>query len=226
MNTDQYFNFKMNKEDLAELERVQKEMNKQQKASVQKSSSRYDYLDALSNVKKETTDSVLIEISTQCLKLKVLRKHLEDIEKEESELKKEELELSRRIIPELLQKNGIDSIRLISGEVVEIREDLSVTIPKEDYLKRKQAFQYIESLEGGKDIIKEKLTIDDYTDEIKSILQSKNVAFSENKDIHYQTLKSFFKDMLGMKKNTPAKIEFSNVPDCLIVYRYKETKFK
>lgn len=170
--------------------------------------------------------SSLKDLEVYITRLKDVRAKIENTELLLKDLKKEERNLSEVIIPDFLMQNGISSLQMESGELVEIKETLSVSIPKEDVSKRLAAFKYISSIPGGDAIIHREITIEDATANMKQTLDNAGIQYNEEKNIHPMTLKSFFMGALGLKKNTPALIELDSVDPSLNLFIYKQTNIK
>ena len=168
------------------------------------------------------------EISKLSEKIKLLnqvRKEIEDKEYELKKLKDIEKGISGEDIPQFLSKFGIDSIKLDNGAQVTIEEKINVSLPKKDVIKRNNLMKWI-SENGGAGIIKDTLTMFDPENSIIEKVKELGVSFERKKDIHASTLKAFFKEILGLKKNTIQKVEISEIPKEANLYIYKETKIK
>jgi hypothetical protein len=180
----------------------------------------------MDEIKPESSKATLTELSTYCKELRDTKAKLETALAEADTLKKKADKLSKEIIPDFMSALGFSSIKLETGETVEVIEDIAVSLPKEDLYKRLEALRYISSLNGGASIIKDEVVISEASQGVKDWLKTIECSFVENRTIHPATLKAFIKGLLGLKKNTPATIELASIPKDLNVYIYKETKIK
>lgn len=171
------------------------------------------------------TNNNLSELSGKIKRLLKLRENIKEMEEKLKQVKKEENQLSGEEIPAYLAQFGIDSIKLDNGKSVTIREDLKCSLPKTDYVKRKNYLNWLRE-NGGSDIIKEELTINSPNAKIIEHLRKENITFLQSENIHPSTLKAFFRDILGITKNSVAKMEKSELPDYINLYIHRETKIK
>lgn len=104
--------------------------------------------------------------------------------------------LSMEEIPMLLRKNGLSRIRLADGKEVTIKEDVSVTITNEQGF-----FQFLTN-RGEEDIVK--LHFDfarmepDRMEQLFDFLHEKEYEYDSKKDVHAQTRKKYFRELLGV----------------------------
>ena len=161
----------------------------------------------------------------KCRLLKEKRKEINQAEMHLSELKKQEETLSREEIPDLLLQTGLTEIKLESGERVEIKEKIACSLPKKDTGKRKIVLNFIIE-QGGEHIIKRKLSVEEPEEFIITFLQEKRIPYSDIKDIHASTLKAWFSEKLGIKKNSLQELELQDIPKEANVFVYKETNIK
>lgn len=185
---------------------------------------------------EHTNDATIKELSSYVVLLEEKRAKIAELEEEISKIKKEENDLSENTIPNFLLLNGLSSLKMADGKEITVEEDLRISLPKEDFSKRSEALKFIESVPGGNNIIKNEIIVDfpkektenDIAREnaLKDYLKTQHVDFEEKKDIHAQTLKSFFKELIGLKKNVPAKMELEAIPEVIRPYIFKKTKIK
>ena len=145
------------------------------------------------------SDKTLSDISDCVMELEKINAEIEKLEMELSEYKKRQMDLARNSIPEKMLQAGMDSFTLTNGKKIEIIEGLSVSLPKEDIVKRNQALDFIRD-QGGEGIIKNELIIEGKEAELKDqkqILKLNNISFEEKIDVHPSTLKSFCKEYSG-----------------------------
>ena len=173
--------------------------------------------------KDEDIDS-LEELAVLVEKLVAKRKNIEFLEEQLTVAKKFERLLSQEEIPSLLLKNNLTSITLESGEQITIIENLRVSLPKNS-LNRSVVLKWLIE-NGGENMIKKELVIDEPEEHIKQYLKKCGVPFIASQDIHAQTLKAFFKSKLGIAKGSLQEIEISDVPKEANLFVFKETKIK
>lgn len=175
------------------------------------------------NGKEEEKDLKIL--AKLCDNLKKGRKTIAYLEDQLRVAKEFEKKLSQEEIPNLLLSKGISSLSLDDGLTVSINESIKVSLPKKDLIKRANILKWIIE-NGGANIIKRELTIEEPSIQTISILKKNAVLFEDKKNIHASTLKAWFKSKLGMSKNSLQEIEIGDVPKEANLFLYKETKIK
>ena len=94
-----------------------------------------DTKDMLDNI--EVTD-----IAQQCVKLKEKEDEIAELEDKLKAKKAEADDISSRVIPELLQEQGLQEIKLADGSKVSVKKEFRATLPKDD-LRRESAYQWL-----------------------------------------------------------------------------------
>ena len=140
-------------------------------------------------------------------------------------LKKEEAKRSQEDIPNFLTQFGIDELKLENGYKVTIKQDIACSLPKTDFAKRQKVLSFI-SNNGGGGMIKDTLTVVDPTQAVINSLNELGVLSEHKKDIHAASLKAFIRELLGLKKNTRAKMTVVDLPTELNPYVYSQTIIK
>ena len=148
-----------------------------------------------------------------------------ELEEQLKGLKNDERKMSREDIPSYLIQFGINKLSLADGSSVEIKEDLSLSLPKTNPVKRSEAIQFLIQ-QGGGSLIKDNLVLEDPSILIMDQLDKEGTAYKRTQDVNTASLKAFFRGMLGLKKNTIAEITIEDVPKALNLYVYRETKIK
>lgn len=169
--------------------------------------------------------STIRELGDKCKILIESRKDIERAKFELSKLEEKERTLSREEIPNLLLQTGLTEIKLESGEKVMIQEKLACSLPKRDLEKRNNVLKFIIE-NGGGHIIKRNLIIEDPEQLILDFLNENKIPFENKKDIHSSTLRAWFSDKLGLKKNSLQELELQDIPKEANVFVYNETKIK
>jgi len=130
--------------------------------------------------------------------------------------------ISQEAIPELLLSKGITSIVLDNGQKVVVTEQVKCGVPKEP-VKLARLLNWVVNT-GGAGIIKEQLTVVEPEKMVKDYLLKQGIPFDDIRSVHYQSLKSHIRSLLGMKKGTLPTIAPTDVPEEASLFVYKETK--
>jgi len=95
---------------------------------------------------KDSTDLLdNVEVSTvaqECVKLKQKEDEIASLEEQLKSKKAEADDISSRVIPELLQEQGLSEIKLADGSKVSVKKEFRCTLPK-DEAKRTAAYQWL-----------------------------------------------------------------------------------
>lgn len=112
-------------------------------------------------------------------------------------------------LPQAMEQAGLSLFRTEDGFIVEVKEDVQCSIPKEDLQRRMQCFEWLRTAGHGA-VIKELYAVDVRTldDETKQDLaryldETLGVSFERKEDVHPSTLKSLIKELLGAGTNLP-----------------------
>lgn len=170
-------------------------------------------------------DESLSQLGVLASALVQVRNDVENLENELKNLREQERKISREEIPSLLLSNNLSMIKLDDGNQIEVVENLSVSLPKRDLEKRRKVLSWIAD-HGGIDIIRDEVVVEDPERELVDYLKSKKIPYERKPDIHHQSLKTFFKNKLGLTKGSLAEIELGEIPEEVNLYLYKETKIK
>ena len=111
-------------------------------------------LEAESIVKIDVAMS--LDITDSCNKLLETQKKIEATEEELKKLKDVETTLSEQTIPNLMQKAGVELIKLEGGVSVEVKPFYSARIPAS---KSEEAFQWLRD-SGHGDLIKNQVSLE------------------------------------------------------------------
>ena len=136
----------------------------------------------------------------------------EKIEATEEELKKlkdVETTLSEQTIPNLMQKAGVELIKLEGGISVEVKPFYSARIPAS---KSEEAFQWLRE-NGHGDLIKNQVSLEfgmKQDNEAKSIveeLKSKGLPVKQKTTVHPSSLRGFVREQIqDLGKDVPADL--------------------
>lgn len=180
--------------------------------------------DFLESLKPDVID-ILEELGNKVNALLNKRKEIAFMEEKLEEANKKEKELSEDEIPMLLLSRGLSSIKLKTGEKVEIIEKLAAGIPKKDKLKRAAIFKWLIENKGAY-LVKKELIVDEPEDSIINFLREKGIPFSNELNVNTNSFKAFLSDKLGMKKGSLQTLELSEIPKEANPYIYKKTDIK
>jgi hypothetical protein len=146
------------------------------------------------------------------------------LEAQLADAKKDRDKLSMETIPAIMQNAGLAELKIPSGETLTVLEDVKVSIPK-DPGKRHAAFEFLRE-QGFGDSIKREARIPEPDQKTIMSLKEWGVSFEESEDIHWSTLASAFRDVLGMKKGSIQRVAPNEIPEVFNLFMYKKTKIK
>ena len=164
-------------------------------------------LEAESIVKIDVAMS--LDITDSCNKLLETQKKIEATEEELKKLKDVETTLSEQTIPNLMQKAGVELIKLEGGISVEVKPFYSARIPAS---KSEEAFQWLRD-NGHGDLIKNQVSLEfgmKQDNEAKSIveeLKSKGLPVKQKTTVHPSSLRGFVREQIqDLGKDVPADL--------------------
>jgi hypothetical protein len=149
------------------------------------------------------------DIAESCNKLLETQKQIESAEEELKKLKDVETTLSEQTIPNLMQKAGVELIKLEGGISVEVKPFYSARIPAS---KSEEAFQWLRD-NGHGDLIKNQVSLEfgmKQDNEAKSIveeLKSKGLPVKQKTTVHPSSLRGFVREQIqDLGKDVPADL--------------------
>ena len=170
-------------------------------------------------------EALLREVMVLVNALLEARKARETIEAQLEEAKKKERELNEKVIPDLLTRNRLTKLVLANKATVEVKEDLSASVP-EDPDKKEKCYKWLAG-HGGADLIKDEVTILDPTVGLLNVLHEQGLEYERNKKVNAASLKAFLRGELGIgAKNSIVRLQPADVPAELGLYRYWKTSIK
>ena len=150
-----------------------------------------------------------MNITDSCKKLLETQKKIEATEEELKKLKDVETTLSEQTIPNLMQKAGVELIKLEGGVSVEVKPFYSARIPAS---KSEEAFQWLRD-NGHGDLIKNQVSLEfgmKQDNEAKSIveeLKSKGLPVKQKTTVHPSSLRGFVREQIqDLGKDVPADL--------------------
>lgn len=165
--------------------------------------------------------------------LKETNADIEDLEEKLEALSARRKALAQTEIPDLMRSRGLSEVRLADKTKVVVSEELKVSVPDD---KRAAFIAFLEKRQED-DIAKNVIYLPRMSPErlayIKEFLEANEYEFEAERNVHPQTLKKYFKTILGVgdpdrdeglktgKYLAPAAVE-----SVASVFQYFETKLK
>jgi len=181
--------------------------------------------DFLENVVNDQGASALRQVMEPVQAYLALLKKISEKETELATMKAQALVLCRNTIPDLLLSNGLDNLRLANGIELSVKDELDISVPKEDEEKKKKVLAFIAS-HGGADIIKETVSFTDPDDAVKQYLAENGFVITESKEVNSNSLKAWARGKLGLKAKTVATLESKDFPPEANLFLYRKTILK
>jgi hypothetical protein len=177
-----------------------------------------DFLDEFEDV---APANVLGAIANEIIRLRTLRKKIDDLEEEVKNLKSQEAALSCDKIPAMMDEHRISQLKTDDGFTVTIKEDFYCGIPK-DAEKRREAFAFLNATQGG-ELIKDELVIIDPDESFIEMAAQSGAQVTRELTVNTNSLKSFFKEKLGMKKGSVASMAITEIPSVFNPFLRRDT---
>lgn len=154
----------------------------------------------------------LRELTMLCQQLRNAERELAVLD-EQWKAKKEQLrQLSEEDIPALMTELGVKKITLETGELVEVRGGVEASIPKEDLVKRAEAFAWLED-NGHGGLIKTVVVTQFGRDELEQakalldqIVETTGKVAIMDRSVHPNTLQAFIKERLASGEAVPLEL--------------------
>lgn len=163
-----------------------------------------------------------------------LEAEMKEVEERLDVLKKAHNKIAGEEIPNLLKNRGLSSIKLVTGEKIDVKEDVNVTVKDDN-----QFFEFLRS-RNEDDIIKMMFTMDrmktEKLDILFEFLNANKYDFEFDVNVHPNTKKKYFKDLIGLSETDYDKrlegyrsgklIPISELPNWCSVFIIYKTKIK
>jgi arsenate reductase-like glutaredoxin family protein len=159
---------------------------------------------------KDDSQSALDEVMSYVHVMETLQQDIDDLNDKLKEKQATFDELSKEMLPNLLSQNGLDELSLSNGRKLKIKEDVYISVPKNDSGK-KAVLDWLKD-NGGADLIHDELSIDAPTDSVKSYIKDQNIPFNEALSVNTNTFKAWTKAKLGMTKGSIQSIAINQFP--------------
>jgi len=175
--------------------------------------------------------AILNELQNMVDNYLILNNDIKVLEEKLKEKKECFNKISMEDIPMFLLQHNLSEIRLASGQKVIVKEDISVTVKDQE-----KFFKFLENRNEA-DIIKTNFLFDkmnkDKYNTLFNFLNEQSYLYTVKKDVHAQTKKKYFKELLGIGKEdyedgikTGKYLKVSTVIDFTNIYNYFKTKIK
>ena len=162
-----------------------------------------DTKDMLDNI--EVTD-----IAQQCVLLKKKEDEVAELEEKLKAKKEERDDISSRVIPELLQEQGLSEIKLADGSKVSVKKEFRATLPKDD-LTREAAYQWLRDQNLG-DIIKNNVTVsfgkgeDNKANQLVDLAVANGFTPQQKSDVAWNTLTALYEERVKAGLDMPSDV--------------------
>ena len=143
-------------------------------------------------------------------KLTDLQKAIEHTEKQVKDLKSQYDKISSEVIPNILAEQGLASLKLADGTVLEVNKKYSCTIPK-DPAKKEAAYQWLRE-QGLGDIIKNEVAVtfgrgeDNKAEQLLNLAASNGFEPQQKSKVEPMTLKALYRERVEAGLDMPSDI--------------------
>jgi|TARA_B100001559_G_scaffold213744_1_gene179187 hypothetical protein len=160
---------------------------------------------------KDMLDNIEItDIAQQCVKLKEKEDEIAELEDKLKAKKAEADDISSRVIPELLQEQGLQEIKLADGSKVSVKKEFRATLPKDD-LRRESAYQWLRD-QGLGDIIKNNVTVsfgrgeDNKANQMMDLAVANGFTPQQKSDVAWNTLTALYEERVKAGLDMPSDV--------------------
>ena len=170
--------------------------------------------DVRSEMLKDTSDMLdnveITDIAQQCVKLKKKEDEIAELEDKLKAKKAEADDISSRVIPELLQEQGLQEIKLSDGSKVSVKKEFRATLPKDD-LRRESAYQWLRD-QGLGDIIKNNVTVsfgrgeDNKAQQLLDLAVANGFQPQQKSDVAWNTLTALYEERVKAGLDMPSDV--------------------
>ena len=118
------------------------------------------------------------------------------------------MNISSRVIPELLQEQGLQEIKLADGSKVSVKKEFRATLPKDD-LRRESAYQWLRD-QGLGDIIKNNVTVsfgrgeDNKANQLMDLAVANGFTPQQKSDVAWNTLTALYEERVKAGLDMPS----------------------
>ncbi len=170
--------------------------------------------DVRSEMLKDTSDMLdnveMTDIAQQCVLLKKKEDEVAELEDKLKAKKAEADDISSRVIPELLQEQGLQEIKLADGSKVSVKKEFRATLPKDD-LRREAAYQWLRD-QGLGDIIKNNVSVsfgkgeDNKANQMMDLAVANGFTPQQKSDVAWNTLTALYEERVKAGLDMPSDV--------------------
>ena len=170
--------------------------------------------DVRSEMLKDTSDMLdnveITDIAQQCVLLKKKEDEVAELEDKLKAKKAEADDISSRVIPELLQEQGLQEIKLADGSKVSVKKEFRATLPKDD-LRREAAYQWLRD-QGLGDIIKNNVSVsfgkgeDNKANQMMDLAVANGFTPQQKSDVAWNTLTALYEERVKAGLDMPSDV--------------------
>ena len=170
--------------------------------------------DVRSEMLKDTSDMLdnveITDIAQQCVLLKKKEDEVAELEDKLKAKKAEADDISSRVIPELLQEQGLQEIKLADGRKVSVKKEFRATLPKDD-LRREAAYQWLRD-QGLGDIIKNNVSVsfgkgeDNKANQMMDLAVANGFTPQQKSDVAWNTLTALYEERVKAGLDMPSDV--------------------
>ena len=160
---------------------------------------------------KDMLDEIEVtDIAEQCVLLKKKEDEVEELEDKLKAKKAEADDISSRVIPELLQEQGLQEIKLADGSKVSVKKEFRATLPKDD-LRRESAYQWLRD-QGLGDIIKNNVSVsfgkgeDNKAQQLLDLAVANGFQPQQKSDVAWNTLTALYEERVKAGLDMPSDV--------------------
>ena len=160
---------------------------------------------------KDMLDNIEItDIAKQCVMLKEKEDEITELEEKLKAKKAEADDIGSRIIPELLQEQGLSEIKLADGSKVSVKKRFRATLPKDD-LRRESAYQWLRD-QGLGDIVKNNVSVsfgrgeDDKAQQLLDLAAENGFQPQQKSDVAWNTLTALYQERVKAGLDMPSDV--------------------
>ena len=172
---------------------------------------KFNVRDEMLKDSKDLLDNVEItDIAQQCVLLKKKEDEVAELEDKLKAKKEERDDISSRVIPELLQEQGLSEIKLADGSKVSVKKEFRATLPKDD-LTREAAYQWLRDQNLG-DIIKNNVTVsfgkgeDNKANQLVDLAVANGFTPQQKSDVAWNTLTALYEERVKAGLDMPSDV--------------------
>lgn len=156
----------------------------------------------------EKTD--INSLSIHCDKLQELSQSIEQSENHTKQLKEQFDKISSEVIPNILAEQGLQSLKLADGSVIEVNKKYSCTLPK-DPEKKAVAYKWLRD-NGLGDVIKNEVAVtfgrgeDDKAKRLLDLAAEQGYEPQQKEKVEPMTLKALYRERVEAGLDMPADV--------------------